>query len=207
MLAGADVAGDSEAGRSRPGLVAVSWRARGLRRRSTGLRSPEGLARLEPGSALEGDAAALPAGGRPLAPSASRASASARASPTTWASARRSRCSRCCCLAAPQAPGAEAPPGARACWSRPRRCSPTGRPRSARFAPGLRAARRASVRDARAPSSESSTPSALDGHRPRRHQLRHRCCGCPGSRAHAGTSSCSTRRRPSRTRPPGRRAR
>jgi len=69
-------------------VVAGPW----LRETLKGLRSPEGLARIDPGAALNADAAALPAGGSALALSHRENSASGRASPTTWGLARRCRC-------------------------------------------------------------------------------------------------------------------
>ena len=95
MLAGADVTRGRSGRSGRPRLVA-------RRRRSVARRDPQGAAlargarqgRSRPRAARH--AAALPAGRRPLAPPALRSSASAPASPTTWAWARPSRCSRCC---------------------------------------------------------------------------------------------------------------
>ena len=69
--------------------------APGWPRRLKGLRSPQGLAQIDPGDAPR-RAAALPAGGRALAVSAGANSAWAPAWPTIWGSARPSRCSRCC---------------------------------------------------------------------------------------------------------------
>ena len=113
-------------------------------------------------------------------------------------------------------PGAGAPAGAearrarggggRACWWRPRRSSPTGSPRrsaspracgccvahpSALPAGGAEGARRASG----SPASTSWSRATA------------RCCACRGSRARRWTSSCSTRRRRSRTPARGRPAR
>ena len=87
---------DATAGRRRRRLVARSSPVRGWPSTLDGLRRPgRRCATSIPARTLQGDAAALSAGGRALAALLSR-SASAPAWPTTWDSARRCRCWRCC---------------------------------------------------------------------------------------------------------------
>jgi hypothetical protein len=93
LLAGAHVPGDIVAATAPDwsSVVAGPWLAKTL----AGLRDPAQLAQLDPGAALK---ATL----RPYQQTGVRwlhllsSSASAPASPTTWASARRCRCWRCC---------------------------------------------------------------------------------------------------------------
>ena len=144
-------------------VVAGPWLAETLR----ALRSPEGLARVEPGPRAARHAAAVSGGRRALAAPAVARSASAPAWPTTWASARRSRCWRCCSCCAERTRRR----GGRACWSRRRRCWPTGTPEIARFAPSLRDAGRASVGDAGRRAQVAGRRRARR-RRPRHHELR-----------------------------------
>ena len=123
MLAGAGVTG-GRPGRDRRRLVARVTAGPWLAETLKGLRAPDGDG-VDPGPALQGTL-------RPYQQAGARwlhllqASVSAPAWPTTWASARRSRCSRCCWCnrrAGQRGPG-------RACWWRRPRCWPTGRRRS-----------------------------------------------------------------------------
>ena len=142
--------------------------------------------------------------GRALAAPALASSASAPASPTTWASARRSRCWRCCwCCKRDAGAGAAPEPaggagvaarqlggGDRALRAEPRRrSSRTPRPCPPRELKALDCA-------SGSPAPTSSSPATA------------RCCGCPGSRATPWRPRrSSTRRRRSRTRARSRRAR
>ena len=95
LLAGRRRRADDDAGRRRSATGRASSPGPGSPRRSQGLRAPEGLARVDPGAALHGTLRPYQQVGVRWLHLLSR-SASAPASPTTWASARRSRCSRCC---------------------------------------------------------------------------------------------------------------
>ena len=120
MLAGAAVADDAAAMRDR--RLVAAWRpGHGWRKRCKGCARPTARAPIPAGVARH--AAAVSAASACSGCICCRGSAWARASPTTWDWARRSRCWRCCWCAAGGA-------RRRACWWRRRRCWPTGRRRS-----------------------------------------------------------------------------
>ena len=141
LLAGAEIGGavEAQAAEASWGRVkAGDWLAETL----AACRRPETLAAAHPGEALKTSCV-------PIRMSAcagfvsSPSSASAPASPTTWGSARPSRCSPCCW-------GSAGEPGERrrVSSSRPRRFSPTGRrrrrvsPRRSAFSSPIRRLRR-----------------------------------------------------------------
>ena len=120
MLAGADVAADAVA--DRPAILVASGRRPWLAETLKGLRSPEGLAHVDPGAALKGTLGPISrwvcAGS-----TCSRSSVLGLALPTTWDSARPSRSCRFCSCSRDQTEGQR---GSRACWWRPLRFSPIG---------------------------------------------------------------------------------
>ena len=127
---------------------------------------------------------------------------SASAWPTTWGSARPSRCwASCCCTS-----GARGAASRRICSWRRRRCSPTGRREIERFAPSLTTL-------VAHPSAMPAPRARRAGRgRSRRHRSRHHDLRDAGARRGAperasGRWSSSTRRRRSRTPGPGRRRR
>ena len=143
LLAGADVAGRRSRGSRRSRLVARRRRAVARRDARRGCARPEGLAQVDPGRELHGDAAALPAGRRALA--APALAARPRRLPRRRHGPRQDH------------PGARAAARAARERGRERRPSLLVAPASLlanwaaeieRFAPSLAGARRASVGDA-----------------------------------------------------------
>jgi hypothetical protein len=131
--------------------------------------------------------AALPARRPRLAAASSTTSASAAASPTTWASARRCRCSRCWPARRPCRPHLREPHAQAALSSSRRaRSSSTGGTRPRSFAPSLKRV----LEHAGAGAGSSSLGRAGErtrrtrrcGLRPRAHHLRHAARDAPSSR-------------------------
>ena len=200
LVAGANVAGEAVADATPDWsrVVAGPWLAATLE----GLRRPEALARDRPGRELAGDAAAVPAGRRALAAPALDArprrlprrrhgprqdDAGAGADAGAAAAARTGRAAHEPARRARLAAG-ELGVGDRAVRAEPAR------------------ARRPSVGDAGGRAAGARRGPAR-GRRPGRSRATARSCACPRCWRSRGTSSCSTRRRRSRTRAPGRRAR
>ena len=167
MLAGADVAADGDAAASDADwaqVVAGPWLAETLK----GLRSPEGLARIDPGARSERHAAALPAGGRALALSARQARPRSLPRRRHGAGQDHPGARRCCWCCEEQEPRRH---GSQACWSRRPRCSPTGPSEIERFAPSLKAL---IAHPSALPAAELKTlaPERLAGCRSGDHELR-----------------------------------
>ena len=124
LLAGADVAAGDASADARAEwsqVVAGPWLAETLK----GLRSPEGLARIDPGAAL--NATLRPyqqVGVRWLYLLAKLGLGACLADDMGWA--RPSRCWRCCWCSSAKRPASSSP----ACWWRPLRCWPIGHRRS-----------------------------------------------------------------------------
>ncbi len=140
LLAGAELIGGARRGRRGRGHRRVDAGdggavARGGARRSA---APPGHPRGRSGRRSPGHAPPLPARRASPGSGSTRASASALAWPTTWASARPSRCWRCCSSSSRRGIGA------RTSWWYPPRSSATGGPRR-------RASRRACASSSRTP--------------------------------------------------------
>ena len=194
LLAGANVAASAR-GRRDARLVARRRRARGWPSTLEGLRRPEALARVDPGDDAASDAAAVSAGRRALA--APALDARPRRLPRRRHGPRQDDPGARAAARADAAASTTANDRHRACWSRRRRCSPTGR--------GDRALRaRACGRWSRIPRRcRPPSCSALDAERLADVDLVITSYGSLLRIAVArddarGTWSCSTRRRRSR---------